>query len=72
MCKTAFSTPGGHYEYARMPFGLKSAPATYQRMMNAVLRDSIGNKSMVYMDDILVMAETLKEHNDKLEKYFLI
>jgi hypothetical protein len=69
-CKTAFSTPSGHYEYTRMPFGLKSAPATYQRMMNAVLRDSIGNKCMVYMDDILVMGETLKEHNDKLREVF--
>jgi hypothetical protein len=69
-CKTAFSTPSGHYEYVRMPFGLKSAPATYQRMMNAVLRDSIGNRCMVYMDDIIVMGETLEEHNDKLREVF--
>jgi hypothetical protein len=70
MCKTVFSTPSGHYEYVRMPFGLKSTPATYQRMMNAMLRDSIGNKYMVYMDDILVTGETLKEHNDKLREVF--
>jgi hypothetical protein len=53
-----------------MPFGLKAAPATYQRMMNAVLRDSLGERCMVYMDDILIMGETLVEHNAKLKEVF--
>jgi hypothetical protein len=69
-CKTVFSTPTGHFEYVRMPFGLKAAPATFQRMMNSVLRESIGERSLVYMDDVLVTGKTLEEHHMKLREVF--
>ena len=36
--KTAFSTPGGLYQYTVLPFGVHGAPATFQRMMNRLLK----------------------------------
>jgi hypothetical protein len=68
--KTAFSTADGHFEYVRMPFGLKSAPSTSQRMMNSILSELIGNRCLVYVDDILILGETLDEHNSKLREVF--
>lgn len=65
-CKTAFSTPFGHYEFSRMPFGLKNAPATFQRLMNTVLLGLQGFKCFIYMDDIVVYGDTLIAHNKKL------
>jgi hypothetical protein len=40
--ETAFSTKQGHWEYLRLPFGLKTAPATFQKMMNSVLSGLTG------------------------------
>lgn len=68
--KTAFSTPFGHYEFVRMPFGLKNAPATFQRLMNSVLREYINRICVVYLDDILVFSTSLQEHIDSLSKIF--
>ncbi len=39
---TAFSTPSEHFEWLRMPFGLKSAPVTFQRLINTLLGDLLG------------------------------
>ncbi|KAM0736907.1 Retrovirus-related Pol polyprotein from transposon 17.6 [Formica fusca] len=66
--KTAFSTPYGHYEYQRMPFGLKNAPATFQRLMDNVLTGLQGNELFVYLDDIVVYARSLKEHDVKVKE----
>lgn len=68
--KTAFSTPKGHYEFTRMPFGLKNAPASFQRMMNEVLHDFINNICVVYLDDILVFSTSLQEHILSLRRIF--
>lgn len=53
-----------------MPFGLKNAPATFQRVMDNVLRDLIGKCCLVYMDDIIVFSTSLQEHMENLNKIF--
>lgn len=68
--KTAFTVEGGHYEYVRMPFGLKNAPSTFQRVMDNVLRDSIGKICMCYMDDIIIFSTSLQEHLENLATVF--
>ncbi|XP_025267772.1 uncharacterized protein LOC112639094 [Camponotus floridanus] len=66
--KTAFSTPHGHYEFNRMPFGLKNAPATFQRLMDQVLSGLQGAELFVYLDDIVLYASSLREHELKFNK----
>lgn len=68
--KTAFSTPQGHFEYERMPFGLKGAPATFQRLMNEVLRGLIGSICFVYIDDIVCYGRNLADSIANLETVF--
>ena len=68
--KTAFSTNYGHFEYKSMPFDLKGAPATFQRLMSTVLSGMQGLKCLVYLDDVIVYGETLKVHNNKLRGVF--
>jgi hypothetical protein len=68
--KTAFSTREGHFQYTRMPFGLKGAPATFQRLMTTILSGIQGIKCLVYLDDVVVFGEDLKTHNDRLREGF--
>lgn len=68
--KTAFTVENGHYEYRRMPFGLKNAPSTFQRAMENVLRGLINEICVVYMDDIIIFSTSLQEHITNIEKVF--
>lgn len=68
--KTAFSSQNGHFEFIRMPFGLKTAPATFQRTMDNVLRGLQGIHCMVYLDDVIVFSSSLEEHIQKLRYIF--
>lgn len=68
--KTAFSTPYGHYEFNRMPFGLKNAPATFQRLMNSVLSGLQGLKCLIYLDNIVIYGASLENHNQRLREVF--
>jgi hypothetical protein len=64
--KTAFQTPDGLMEWVAMPFGLCNAPATFQRMMNDILRDFLHNFVTVYLDDVCIYSRTLEEHMEHL------
>ena len=68
--KTAFSTREGHFHYKRMPYGLKGAPATFQRLMTAVLSGIQGIKCLVYLDDVVIFGQNLETHNDRLREVF--
>ena len=68
--KTAFTTPLGHYEFMRMPFRFKNAPATFQRLISTVLSGLQGLQCFVYLDDIVIYASSLEEHSKKLISIF--
>ena len=60
--KTAFVTSMGLFEYTKMPMGLSSAPATFQRLMQSTMSDFIFQFLLVYLDDLLVYSKTFDEH----------
>ena len=66
--KTAFIVPSGLYEFTRMPFGLKNAPATAIRTINSILSGLNFIICFVYFDDIIVFARTKEEHKERLRQ----
>ena len=59
---TAFACDKGLFEWNVMPMGLKNSGATFQRRMDQIFGDLIGNGLLVYMDDLFVYSETLERH----------
>ncbi|XP_024197310.1 uncharacterized protein LOC112200500 [Rosa chinensis] len=69
---TAFTTNKGLYCYQVMPFGLKNAGATYQRLVNSMFEEVIGTIMEVYVDDMLVKSLTSEDHVTNLSIVFAI
>ncbi|KAI5333676.1 hypothetical protein L3X38_023808 [Prunus dulcis] len=69
---TSFITDRGLYCYKVMPFGLKNAGATYQRLVNHLFAPLIGNTMEVYVDDMLVKSRTADQHIPNLSATFTI
>ena len=59
---TAFSTPQGHYHWLRMAFGLRSAPLTFQRMINTLFAGLLGKTVFAYLDDIIISSKDAHSH----------
>lgn len=67
---TSFFTPRGLYCYTKMPFGLKNAGATYQRLVEDMFEEKIHNTIEVYVDDMLVKSKVAANHIEDLRDIF--
>ena len=67
---SAFVTPSGLYQYKVMPFGMKNAPATFQRMVNKLVRDIDGCEG--YIDDVVIYSDNWSDHIRQIKRFFQI
>ena len=58
--------PFGHYEFNRLPFGLANSPSSFQRPMDVVLKNLVGDESWIFLDD-LIFSRSAEEHTFRLE-----
>src|ERR1043165_8393324 len=66
--KTAFRTNSRHYQFRVMPFELNNVPATFQRLMNEILRDYLEKFVIVYLDDIVIFFKDKKSYKRHVRK----
>ena len=64
---TAFVCHKGAYHYKSMPFGLKNAPATFQRALDIILSGVKWQSFLVYLDDVIIYFKTQEEHVQHLD-----
>lgn len=67
---TAFMTSRGTWQFLRVPFGLKNAPAIFQRAMAAILEGLVGNICEIYIDDVIIFARTEEEFVERVRMVF--
>jgi len=66
--KTGFITQNGHWQWVSMPFGLKNAPAVFQRILSGIIRkNKLSDFVINYIDDILIFSKSFEEHLQHLE-----
>jgi len=70
IAKTTFMTDDTNYVYEVMPFGLKNAGATYQRLMDKVSKGLIGHSVEIYVDDMVVKSSSCTQHIQDLNQAF--
>lgn len=71
--KTAFVTQNGHYQWKCLPFGLKTSPAIFQRILsNIIRRGGLSEFCANYIDDIIVFSKTMEEHFQHLRKLICV
>lgn len=70
--KTAFVTPDGLYQFKVMPFGLCNAPATFERMMDSLLRGFKWSTCLCYLDDVIIFSPSFEAHLRHLSEILAI
>ena len=70
--KIAFVTPTGNFHYKVMPFDLKNAGSTYQKMMTKMFEPQLGRSIEVYIDDMVVKSKMVSKHVGDLRNIFEI
>ena len=68
--KTAFCSKYGLFEWLKMPFGLTNSPATFQRLMEIVLKGLQWSTCLVYLDDVIIFGSTFNQALSRLRSVF--
>ena len=68
--KTGFCSPNGFYQFKRMSFGLKNAPATFQRLMDNVKKMVPNVQCFAYLDDLIITSPNMEKHLKDLQEIF--
>lgn len=67
--KTAFVTQEGHFQWTCLPFGLKTSPATFQRILSNIIRKyKLADFAVNFIDDIIIFSKTFAEHTIHLSR----